>query len=1063
MSTSSGRLSSYRDLHWSRDEFNSWNELVDESRLVPEPVHRSDVDAKSLYHRPCCGFFENDVQKRPVCDICGASMIHKLVRSSMVGGPTTCALEDRFGNNLLHHAAAAGNTTRVMHFLFASYPFSNSDINHRNTSGETFLHVFRISGPHEFPQYVKILRMAYGRGFSFATRDYNGRSIAQRFPDLMDDWEVDLLELRTAAKYLGVEVLQSISDTWKLSVDVKPEEYEFPFYRTRPPTSSELLLYDLNSNGDTRLISTLKNWSQNPKPLAQLEHLIKESDIHMRDARGYTPLAIAARCGLRQAVLFLLERGANPNTRSYQGTSVITRATSQLAQATKEDNDELYAKILSCIVLLADHGAKSVVTEYDEYCLYKPISEGRNESTQATLVKPIPNSFFKSRLKSFPTKWRRSRHRAEDEMDNRAWVTSWLRATPADAILDEILEEPCEEDFGRQPSELGSTSVLELADTSYPIELQATDLTREPVINRTSPAELLDPNFTMDPFVKRRKRRMPLSAEEFPAHVESLKVPYMGASRKGLTSAASRIVSHSDCSDQRHMAKPFHPLAPSASFPTQLITRNPYVGGDISRSRKLPPVSSPTLAASHYTNRVLSSNFDSATAPDSNLRIPALSTPDKSVVQYFKSHFEALQFEQGLLDNFQHNIDQHLLRIGCDIESGDKAELQGAFSGNSEKSLQQVPPLMLPARSTTRNMGSPPESLAYLGVQPPQACSSSPSITTNDRKRKECPVTSSRKLSSYSHLGPNNRISPDSSTSQSHHTNVSARANGHEPASGNGCQYEHHLVPHSQITDSVIEPYSRPKKRRMGYGEMASRASSETFVGPEETNSARGLLRDHVGRPNEPSTGDTLFSISEQGIGYEDCGTPSLRFESRGISTVPIQNSAKRRRRDFDGLSLPMVWPGLPGTSINPFPDIVLSPEFPENATPPIHFPPNAASDLGNSSLQYIAPWPDIITELEKGQHETILEEIYTHTVGSMISDNMYQETSMAANSMVERQDGGTGDTIGTEIDGSWETPFAISSGTIDTVLFPLPSSLSLAETSSWPLAPEAGDFELAL
>jgi hypothetical protein len=64
-----------------------------------------------------------------------------------------------------------------------------------------------------------------------------------------------------------------------------------------------------------------------------------------------------------------LQHGANPNTRSNQKTGVVAHATAALAQAQKEGNDLLHARIYSCLTLLIDHGGRAAVSVYDEYTL----------------------------------------------------------------------------------------------------------------------------------------------------------------------------------------------------------------------------------------------------------------------------------------------------------------------------------------------------------------------------------------------------------------------------------------------------------------------------------------------------------------------------------------------------------------------------------------------------------------------------------------------------------------------------------------------------------------------
>jgi ankyrin repeat protein len=109
--------------------------------------------------------------------------------------------------------------------------------------------------------------------------------------------------------------------------------------------------------------------------------LVQNANISMRDERGYPVLALAARYGFRDLVLQLLHRGANPNSRSYQGTGVLSHAVAHLAQATKMEDDRLYARILSCVVALIDHGAKPKPSAYDEFCVYTPSCDGLGANT----------------------------------------------------------------------------------------------------------------------------------------------------------------------------------------------------------------------------------------------------------------------------------------------------------------------------------------------------------------------------------------------------------------------------------------------------------------------------------------------------------------------------------------------------------------------------------------------------------------------------------------------------------------------------------------------------------
>jgi ankyrin repeat protein len=154
-------------------------------------------------------------------------------------------------------------------------------------------------------------------------------------------------------------------------------------------------LSHLNESNEEQLATALRRCPTCPECLELLtgptstsskETMIQNADIGMRDERGYTMLALAARYGFRDIVLQLLHRGANPNSRSYKGTSLLGHVVASLAQAHKARDTRLYAAILSCMVALTDHGAKPKPSAYDEFSGYTPSnSQGAQRSTDFTL------------------------------------------------------------------------------------------------------------------------------------------------------------------------------------------------------------------------------------------------------------------------------------------------------------------------------------------------------------------------------------------------------------------------------------------------------------------------------------------------------------------------------------------------------------------------------------------------------------------------------------------------------------------------------------------------------
>jgi len=423
MSISTGRLSNGSCHSFSRDEFTSWNELVDESMLESRELQDSDLPAISLIDRPCCSFFEKDKEKRKRCDNCGFSDMHQLARYSMSDdlGMIDCLAVDRFGNLPLHHAAAVGNTIRVNQLIAAiSQHPSTLNVNHRNTSGETFLHVFRLADSQDFPDFMEVLSNALNNGFRFSAVDYSGRLIGQWLFECANFRAVEPSQLRQAEEFLylqgAIVQLRVLELPGSFALGTEPFDkpitnardhgasgpalnmlrdiLKFPRSKIKDSSQNGTCFEDLTHNGDTKLMVVLREWSQHPKSNIELERLIQDSNVHMRDERGYTALAIAAREGISVAVSLLLQHGANPNTRSHDKTSVIAHAADQLRN---KENDKLYAEIVCCMALLSDKGAKYVATVYDEFSLLTPPAI----TGQETRIKTVRSKLRKGlRLKS---------------------------------------------------------------------------------------------------------------------------------------------------------------------------------------------------------------------------------------------------------------------------------------------------------------------------------------------------------------------------------------------------------------------------------------------------------------------------------------------------------------------------------------------------------------------------------------------------------------------------------------------------------------------------------------
>ncbi len=373
-SASSGSPPSSTHAPWTRDEFVSWNEFVHDSIVAPPSVTPADDEVKSLHTRICCNLVSQAADgQMPTCKACGFSEMHRRARSVADKDcpPIDPCHLDRFGNTPLHHAAAAGNTTRVLQLM-------SENNSQQNTSGETFLHVFRLQRESQLSDYERILRKASNLGFPFKILDYYGRSLSYRLDELLQNWTLPTSQLNILAGILRIE-----------------DGIECENGRLKPIGSSLSWseYQDMYREGETRLLTILNNWSHEPRPKADLISIIgnstdRNAQIHTRDRKGHTPLAIAAARGLHEAVSILVDARANPNTRSYNKTSVMEHATIHLARAQKQGNDELYAQILSCMALLSDRGAKANVTAYDEYGVVNPsLNKPKHNGVRSTITK----------------------------------------------------------------------------------------------------------------------------------------------------------------------------------------------------------------------------------------------------------------------------------------------------------------------------------------------------------------------------------------------------------------------------------------------------------------------------------------------------------------------------------------------------------------------------------------------------------------------------------------------------------------------------------------------------
>ncbi|EPE32266.1 Ankyrin repeat-containing protein [Glarea lozoyensis ATCC 20868] len=147
------------------------------------------------------------------------------------------------------------------------------------------------------------------------------------------------------------------------------------YYQCHVCASTAVTTSAIDIHGDTALVSYLKReesrmgWDTDLQD--ELRQVIVELhgqgvDLNIRDKQGCTILCIAVLQGYRSCVSTLLRLGAYPNSRNYQGKSIIQQASAKMTalsaggevdKALSTDGEgRKYAGILLSINLLLDHG-----------------------------------------------------------------------------------------------------------------------------------------------------------------------------------------------------------------------------------------------------------------------------------------------------------------------------------------------------------------------------------------------------------------------------------------------------------------------------------------------------------------------------------------------------------------------------------------------------------------------------------------------------------------------------------------------------------------------------------
>lgn len=392
-----------------------WDELIDEEKLLQTAGPESPAEEKdtapvmlkahskiydrwpyfsqtSLSNRQCC-------ENRPHFCSCGYAYAHfyaSIGNFEVLGTAEAPHINqrDRFNNTPLHYAAAAG----MWGFLPIQLMIEKGADEHAtNTFGETFLHVLELRGLKSFESYVNLLKFLSNRQFPFSRRNLRGQTVCHTLLKLPFTPAVTLRSLKEAFSIMKVDL--DISDNQGRTIRyllrdcginekgfepqreqahadpscvgfkpnlnfrrmLKHEDWSIQSLLEWAKDAGKITWVDVN--GDTPLVAIVKMWKadENDEWLGSaIRSLIVDGiEIEAQDRRGDTILAIAARRGLRSVTEVLLVAGANSNACSYSGKSVLYEATGTMRLAVKMEMIELYGRILSCIVILGEYGARA--------------------------------------------------------------------------------------------------------------------------------------------------------------------------------------------------------------------------------------------------------------------------------------------------------------------------------------------------------------------------------------------------------------------------------------------------------------------------------------------------------------------------------------------------------------------------------------------------------------------------------------------------------------------------------------------------------------------------------
>lgn len=412
------------------EEQMMWEELIDEKTiqaLISQPSSRH----RSPHSRGCCVSFPSYLDTA-ICHTCGMTPDHRrAMRRSIFEDANFkfTSMTDFYGNTPLHCAAASTQPLEL--WKINTLVAEGAHVHRFNTSGQSFLHLLCQNGLHtksDMSQFLKLLRTLSQMNFSFSTADYQGRTAlhvllscttGQKYSEdfLCEIFLVvrqNLNALDNSGFSASSYVMSNLAHGKELDARTQgylnnsPALSDAQTFFIQKSSPNDLSIWieercnmesvrDIDAAGDTLLIAMLKHGPVDDGGKLLVECTKKlttaKCSIHMRDRTGNTALAVATRRGLRPVAKLLLKRGAHVHSRDSMGVGILSQAEKTMIEAKRTGDERLYARILSCIMLLIEAGAKAEPTEQDEW-----MSRSAKAAFQRHIVSPDTGSSHPSMI-----------------------------------------------------------------------------------------------------------------------------------------------------------------------------------------------------------------------------------------------------------------------------------------------------------------------------------------------------------------------------------------------------------------------------------------------------------------------------------------------------------------------------------------------------------------------------------------------------------------------------------------------------------------------------------------